>query len=180
MIVIKKLAFIIVLILVMGIFSGCSETPLSVTEPDVFMVSNKNGKKVVRLGDKQEDTIKLLDPKDGGLSLDLEFEEENVQRVAYWDSEGIAVDYKDGAVYAIRINNKDWETANGLKEGISLADARAFFPADQLHEYEQSEGLWISYDLEGNPIEFSLESPFYIHVSSKDGVVTQITIQDNR
>lgn len=174
-IVIKKLALIAVFALVFAMLAGCAKAPAA-NENDPFVVLSSNGKKVVRLGDKREDTEKLLGPDP---SIITEFEEDGVERVDYWDSEGITVEYKDGHVCSIRFNTNDWKTSYGFTTGGKVADAKKYYPKDKIHEYAQAEGLWISYNPDGEPIDFSEDAPYYIHVSVQNGTVSQITIQDN-
>lgn len=173
--IIKKLALLLCLIAVVGMFAGCSRT---ITHDNPFAIYNDYENMQVAIGDKRADVEKLLGPDEMHI---VDFEEDNIERVAYWDNENVYVDYskETNRALAMRFDGGNWSILNGLKVGDSVDAVKKQYPADMIHKFPTSSDLYIGYDKDGNVTKFGDDVPFSVRFKITDGKVATIIVQDS-
>lgn len=160
--------------------SGCSGTaivPVAESEASIFSIYETQGDKRINLGDKREDTSELL-----GIDefLVVDFEEDNIERVNYHDNPNVYLDYDtDGIVRAIRIEDDRWKISNGLSAGNTVSQIREQYDNKFIHTFKKDGDLWLSYDENGNLMDFDMDSPYIVSFKIEEGRASTIVIQEN-
>lgn len=167
---IAPLALIAVLFAVL--FSGCG----GLNENQVLSVRNRTNGKVLTIGDTREAAEKVT----GGDPSNITDFDDGVSRYSYWDAEGLAVDYLDGKVVALRLSDEGrWEITGGVRIGMEQRKVEELYAANPYKEVGMEGGVLLSYDEQGNPVAFDVDAPNVVTISFKNGVVSYVGIQYN-
>lgn len=174
---IKKLALALCLIVTVGMFAGCSTTTAK-TQDSPFAIYNEYENIRVDIGNKRADVEKLLGVD---LKMDTTFEEENIQRLEYWDHENVSVDFdmETELVIGMRFSDTQWSIYNGLKVGDSIDAVVKQYPEGTVRKSPTSEDLWVAYDKERNVISYNEDAPYLVRFKITDGKVATIILMDN-
>lgn len=170
----KKMGLALICALILTVFSSCADGSLA--DDQLLSVRNRNNGKVISIGDTRDYVNKVTggDEADGGTFDD------GVERAYYWDTPGIGVDFLDGKVVAIMLQDDSrWETVEKVHVGMSESKVKELYASDKYAEQGLSGGILLGYDDELNPITFSQDAPYYRVISFEDGKVSMIIIQDN-
>lgn len=160
-----------------SILAGCSDKPPENPVDTPFAIYSKKDDIIIKIGDKREDVEQLIGPDEMHVA---EFMEDNVERVEYWDTEGVFVDYDtNGVVCAVRFKTSDWQLENGLGVLNRNNDVAKNYPEEHIHKYSETEDLWIAYDKNGNTIKFEETAPYIIRFDIQGGLIYAIAVQDN-
>lgn len=164
-----------VVVAVLAIFAGCSKP----NGDSPFSVYRAKDNLRFSLGDKRDDVEKAIDDVP---ELIVEFEDDIgegqvFERINYGY---VAIDYdRAGNVLGLRTYENTWKLANGLKVGDSADDVRGKYPKEHMYTYKQNNDIYISYNENGDSIEFSEESPYRVRFAIENRVVRSIIVEKN-
>lgn len=187
---IRKTAMALVVALVFFVFAGCS--PLAPEQ--VLSVRNRTTGQVVTLGRTRADVEKIT-----GSDMEnvMDFTEENVQRVSYWDAPGLVVDYRaemvpddngdligveapEDEIVALRLMDGDkWEIAGGIRVGMTREKVDDILGENELIEAGKAGGVLLGYDEALVQVPFEEDAPYTVRISFEDDAVSVIAIQSN-
>jgi len=213
-IAINKLVYLLGILLVVSVFAGCGrqmteqeylqqqgelsqgglfdddDGPIELTSqaPSVkgadvtpFAIYNVNTGVTVRLGDKREEVEKtFIDAR-----IIVEFEEDLVERVDYYDFAGIAIDYDtNDTVIAIRLDYRnragDWQIYNGVRPGNLIEQVLENYPPEHVGRYSPNSRI-VTYDANGNSGRRSETAPYRVRFNNRadDDKLEMIVIEPN-
>jgi len=213
-IIINKLVYLLVILLTVSVFAGCNrqmteqeylqqqqeeslreylddgESPFEITSqaPPVsgadatpFAIYNENAGITLMLGDKREDVEKIFtDPL-----IIVEFEEDLVDRVTYYNFDGVSIDYnQSGVVIALRLDYRDkagdWKIFNGVRPGNLIEQMAENYPPRHVGTYSPNSRI-VTYDANGNSGLRSDTAPYRVRFNNRPGddKIEMIIIEPN-
>lgn len=177
-IIIRKLSFLLVIVTIVAVFAGCSK-PVDSSQASPFSVYRIKDGVRFSIGDKRENIEKALGDSP---QIIVEFEDETPEDQIF---ELVNYDYMElgydraGNALKLRISDAGWKIANGLKVTDSVEDVKGKYPKEHMYSYKQSNDIYVSYDENGNTIEFSEKSPYILRFAIANYAVKSIVIEKN-
>lgn len=171
---IKKLAFILCVVVVATALAGCTGAN---SGENPFAIYNSYENLQVKIGDNRDNVARLMGIDEQYVTV---FEEDGIERVTYWEYENVGIDYdvKSNIVIGMRIENTQWSIFNGIKVGDSTDTVKKQYP-----DYEMNNSLenylFVAYDNSGNIIEYSDNAPYFVAFGITGGKVEEILVRNN-
>lgn len=170
----KKIILLLAAVLAVALFASCGG-PEALADTEILTVRNRNNSKTITIGQTREEADKVT----GGDEDSVMEYEDGSERASYRNAPGIFIEYNpEGTVVSFRLSDTDdWETAGGVRIGMSRSDAEAVYADNPYKEPGMSGGLLMAYDKDLKPIKFSDDAPYRLILSFENDKVSYVTIE---
>lgn len=178
MVIIKKLSFLLVAIMIVAVFAGCTK-PVESSEASPFSLYRIEDGVRISLGDKRDDIEKLVY---GSQRITIEFEDETPEDQVFElvQQDDVAFEYdRAGNLLGLHARGSNWKIANGLKVTDSAEDVKKNYPAEYMHTYKNNADIYFSLDENGDVIEFAEDAPYILRFDIEQHAVYRIIIKKN-
>lgn len=177
-IIIKKLSVLLAFVILVTVFAGCTNA-IDPEQASPFSVYRVKDKLRFTIDDKREDVERIIEDTPGIIfEYDDETPEDQIFELVRYEYISFGYD-RAGNVLRLRLYDDTWQIANGLKVTDPVEEIKNKYPEESIFTYNQNNDIYVSYDENGNLIDFSSKSPYLLRFVVEDLAIKEIVILKN-